>query len=290
MSTEKKVGFFAAMPKSVYSPEFYSMIPGRSFWKAFWYFVGVTFLISILFILTFTAPLLSNKAAITDGVDKILEIYPEELVFTIEDGKASVNVAEPYIITLPEFTEETGSVENFPVNLVVIDTQTPFSVEQMREYETLLWITSDSLISMDGQDSVTVNTLSEFPNVTIDKELVDTSLLAGWDAIKRMLPVILIFMAVVMMVVFVVGRLFYVLILSVLILILTQIMGIEDLSFGGTYKIGLHAITLAMLVDVVVMGTTRWTGFNGFSFMFTVITLIVVGVNLKKAQTAKLIK
>ena len=74
-------------------------------------------------------------------------------------------------------------------------------------------------------------------------------------------------------------RLFYLLLFAVIILLLAKVFK-WTLTYGQSYKVGLHAMTLGLLVEVVLNFTKSWIHFSGFSFMFSLITIAVIIINL----------
>ncbi|MBI3485881.1 DUF1189 family protein [Candidatus Daviesbacteria bacterium] len=59
------------------------------------------------------------------------------------------------------------------------------------------------------------------------------------------------------------------------------------LKYKQAYIISLHAITLSLIVELILMLVRGFSGYIGFPFMFTIITLLVVAINLFLDKTAK---
>lgn len=300
-------GFFKSIPASIYSPEFYAGIPQRSFWKGFWYLVGFTFIMMILWAAYFVAvPYMTHRDEINQTVDRIVHFYPEELVITIQDGKASTNVDEPYMLkfgdifptenwnqTFKEGFEEGlaqegefGDLDDF--NLAVIDTKTPFSMEQFREYQTLVWLTEDALYVISENQGAEGIPL-EGDNIVITKQLVDEGMETILVQVKSVIPVLAVFMLIFAFILVVIGRMLYLLLFSLFLFIAYSIMNLPY-DYGAAYKMGIYAITLPTLVSMALFMTQPFTGFGGFPFLFTILGLLIAVINLDKAKKMGLIK
>lgn len=286
-------GFFASIPASIYSPAFYAGVPQRSFWKGFWYLVRVSLILLLLGSIALLVPVWNNRVAIEDGIKKALNVYPEELVITLQNGQVSTNVEEPYFISidqiLPEkIASELESADGLGKNAVVIDTKTPFSEAQFAAYSTITWLGADAVyVAKDG--GVEITSLAEAPDTVIDKIMMDGLIndLAG--KIKTLIPAFAVISFIVVFVFVVVIHLIYLLFLSLLVLLMSTIMKFS-LDYGASYKVALYGITLSLVYKTLVMTTSGFTGFNGFFMDFTLIALIVVALNLQKAKEQKLLK
>src|SRR3989338_6675393 len=93
MSKPAAYGFFASLTNSVYSPSFYAALPQKTFWSSVWYLTRVTLLIK-------------NWDSIDQTVVNALNVYPEDLVLTFQDGQMTSNQAEPYFIETQEVLPE----------------------------------------------------------------------------------------------------------------------------------------------------------------------------------------
>ena len=93
--------FFEDIKSSFYNPAFYSSIPAKNTGNAVVFLLGVSALSA--FALVIYVSILGVTAFSKFSVDDVIaKNYPESLVVTVKDGKASVNQPEPYIIPLEE--------------------------------------------------------------------------------------------------------------------------------------------------------------------------------------------
>lgn len=269
--------------QSIYSPEFYKEIPKRTFWASLKYFFLLVFLLTIVQATISIVPTIGTaKDAITTFISSAVDTYPRELVITIKDGQASSNVKEPYFILLPEVLGDKGDIGAFE-NILVIDTQTPFSASKMNEYQTWGWLTKDSFFYYDD-DNLEIADLSNVSDFTLDRRFIDSIVIKLMPYLSWVEPIIavVIFLVVYSSYSF---RLLYLLFFALLLLIIAKVMKF-DLTYGDSYKIGLHAVTAGFLIQFL-LAVTGLHQFISFPFMFTLITLGVVLYNLSKTRNTK---
>lgn len=197
-------------------------------------------------------------------VDQMVNAYPAELEIKVQNGKVTSNVQEPYFIPLSE--NENRSI--------VVDTKTPFSATQFNQYKTTVWIAKDAVF-IRGSNGVEIKTydLSQMPGLTVNKALVNSIVakISPWLNLITPLAIAGILLGFYLVHT---SRLIYLLFLALLILLLTKLLK-KPLSYSRSYKVGLYAVTLGFLAELIF----EWIGFSGFPFMFTLISLSVVLVN-----------
>lgn len=293
-------GFFKSIPSSVYSPSFYAGIAGRSFWKGFWYLAGVTTLLMIIWsIFVVLLPYLANKDKIETTMKEFLNFYPEELVITIQDGKASTNVEEPYFVPmsdvipsdqwLEEMSEEEIAFED--MNLAVIDTKTPFSTEQFLEYKTIIWLTEDTVyVPGDREGSFESFPLSALEqDIVVDKALADQGLQILLDKVMQIVPLLIVPMFIFVFIGLMIYRMTYLLIYALAQLIIFSIMKLPY-DYAAAYKMGFYSITLSSVVTLLLAIQPWFPHLNGFFLMPTILSLLVATINLDRAKKDGLIK
>lgn len=69
------------------------------------------------------------------------DVFPDELVVSMEQGKFSTNVSEPYVIPMPDAWRTSQDV---PENLVVINTKKPIETSDFVQTETMIIISETS--------------------------------------------------------------------------------------------------------------------------------------------------
>lgn len=273
------MGFLNTLKSSIYDPEFYKRIPTIGLGTAVGYFFLLIFIFTVLNSAIMANDLMRKapeelKKVITETVSA----YPADLVVEINKGKVSTNAQEPFFVPFPEGeTEVDGQEVN---NLLVIDTKTPYSASQFEQYKTLVWVTEDSVFYQDDNEfSQRSISLAEAENFKVDKESINywVSQINPW--LVYVGPALLTIVTIGMFIGFS-FNLVYFLFLAVFIFFLSSIFK-WGLKYGDAYKTAIYSSTLSFLVDLIIFNTGLYTGFFGFPFMFTLISLCVTTINFQ---------
>lgn len=271
------MNFFEKVKDSIYSPEFYSEVPKQSFGTALKYFFLLILLVSVLSSINPIWQFLTvGQKEIEKFTAKATNIYPSDLSIKIQNGKLSTNAKEPYIIPMSEEGSNTEGIKN----LVVIDTKTPFTVAQFNKYQTIAWVTGDSIMVKDENKSqFRAIDLTQIENFTLNKQAVNSFIDKATPFIKLVVPIVIAGILVGLYIAHI-FLLFYLLFVAVLIWALLKIIR-KPLSYGEAYKVGMYAITLELLLGVA-MG---FFDLHGFPFMSLIVTLLVVLFNFQAAPS-----
>lgn len=268
------MSFIQKIKLAIYSPLFYSEITRKSWKNAFGYFFLLILLLSAFQSLFLLKPIFIDLPNQISGLVKsTVSNYPSELEVKIENGKVSSNVKEPFFILIPDSKD----------NLVVIDTKTPYSAQKFNEYNTITWVGRDTLFYQGNtEDEIRTMEMSKVGNLTINRSFVSdmADKITPW--IKWIGPIIFIFALLGLYLSFT-FRLIYLLFLALLIMFVARL-STKKLTYLESYKTGIYAITLGMIVDAIIISTRNITNFPGFPFMSTLITLGVVYINLNSSK------
>ena len=261
--------------RSIYSPTFYAGVAELAFRRALWYFLALILPLALIRAAPFAVGVFTElNPGLESWARDAVHAYPRELELRIRNGQVSTNVDEPYFIPSSERSGKS--------NLVVIDTRTPFSAAQYQRYDTYVWLTRDALIIREGErQQMRIIELSQLDDLTINRRQVTEwmALITPWLAVVG--PVLVILAVPALYVAYLV-RLLYLLLAALPILLIAKLVRFP-LTYGQSYKVGLFAMTGALLVELAVGLSESWLGFRGFPFMFTILTCIVAGVNLYRA-------
>lgn len=267
------MNFFSLIKKSIYEPEFYAQISKSSTGKAIGYFSLLILLITLLqtvvpgWLLTTTA-----EKGVRQFVNNALNEYPADLRVRITNGVVSTNVTEPYIIPLDNSAPEDNPEIK---NLIVIDTTTPFSASQFNNYQTIAWLTKDSIFVRDNNGQFRTIDLSKVSHFVLDKAVL-VKLVQKIDPWFKFIAPVGIFFIILGIYIGCLFRLVYAFFLALCIFFLTKLMK-KSQTYGNSYRIALYAMTLGLFVETIL----GWTNISGFPFMFTLIALVIVFINLK---------
>ena len=272
------ISFFRKIWWSIYSPEFYSQVLTKGRGKAFGYFF---ILISILTLISAVPPIYGLATGFQPEIKKILSQasskYPTELEVKIKNGTVTTNVSEPYFIQSPSNNKQK---ENY--NLAVIDTTTPFSVTQFDNYKSYVWISKDAIYTKSQGNELKVYSLSKVEDLTVNKKMIDSlySKITPWLVV--VVPILSVFLIIGLFIGYT-FRLVYLFFLALCIFLLAKVLK-RQLSYGDSYTIGIYAMTLSLLIGIVQFYIRELH----IPFLFTIVALVVVAINLRTIPTKKL--
>ena len=200
-------------------------------------------------------------------------------------GEVSVNVTEPYFISLKSAEEVfskdkvLGAVYPSLENLLVIDTRA--NIEDIHKYKSVALLTKNYLVVIkDDRDRIESYSLSQVDNVTITKDTVSnlTNKIAPY--LNFFLPAAAISVFVGMFVFIPFGNLVYLIFFSLVLLVVAKIFSVS-LKFAKAYQLGLHLIIL----PTTFLGILSLFGVRpDFPFLKTIAMLIFALVVFKKLK------
>ena len=262
------MNFLRTIKNSIYSPGVYATVLTKSFKSSLGYFLLLVLLLTVIRVITLISPLLRDTPKVLqEFAGNVIDCYPENLEIKITNGQVTTNIEEPYFMT-----DCKGAY------LAVIDTKTPFSSDKFEAYKVAAWITKDSVVYKKSDVETTTYSLTQIKDFKLNQQLLNSYYGIISPYVKFIGPILLIFAFIGLFLAYD-FRLIYLLLLSSIIWLLSKIFK-QALTYGQAYKVGLHAITLGLIVELIVSLTNRWTNFHGFQFMVSILTLGVVSLNL----------
>lgn len=270
------MNFLNKVKSSIYSPEFYLSIRKKTTGEAFKYFLGLAAILALIQAFISIPIAFSIQKELPGLSSKLVSYYPEQLVVKVKNGKASTNVKEPYYIKMPE---SGGGY----ANLLVIDTKTGYSAEQFGKYSAAAWLTKDTLF-VKGENGLRALELTKIQDLTINKTFVSNIVSKVSPFFKLIFPLmfILVFLALILFFIF---RLVQLLFIAIGIYLVGRALNL-GFSYKESYKIGLFAITLPLILDLILTFSKGVLSFSGIPFFFTIVTLFVVSINYLSAKKA----
>jgi hypothetical protein len=274
--------FFRLIARSIWSPAHYRAMPRKGFGGALGYFLTLALCLTLIRTLAGAV----NLAPLTsDGLQPVVTglaaQFPRDLVITIQGGKVETNARQPFAIPLTDTTgmRTPGEIQN----LLVIDTRTPYSAERFRGFRSLAWLSADTLYLRDEAGTrIRAIDLSQYDGVRLDRPTVDGLVRQLLPWLNWLLPLAIAGMLLGFFILYIV-RLVYVALLALLIWLGARLISLPW-GFGSAYKAGLFGMTLALLLETLVSVSAQWTGIRGFPFMFTLVTVLALLVNLTAAR------
>ncbi len=253
--------FLETIKLSLTSRAFYQRVLSGTEPMGFKYFFWLTVLFSIVIACTFipiTYSIVSPKVH-----EKIVNTIPTDLEAQVKEGKVSINQPEPYVVTNKwrnDFDSNTmqkcGSdakcfeQHKDPKNIVVIDTKTPFSLEQMAEYDTVVLIKEDSIVTRKANGNVEIIKNPTNFNFTFNRDWVQNKITAfSW--IGYVIPFAVFVFGITFGFAFMlVAYLVWALIAWLLLYLFT---GKKALAFKRAYSVTLYSTTLFFALECISM-------------------------------------
>ena len=273
--------FFSTIGRSVYGPEMYQELLGKPFSFSLKHYIKFALLVSFIITVVIAVkamPLFG--AALGNFSDKLVEFYPADLVIEIKNGQVLTNKPEPYFIPLPsgEKYEKNGATFN---NLVLVYTKQPFALTTFQNYHAVAWVMKDSVaIFKNANNTAQIIPLKGVPDMTFNQEYI-RSLGSKINPIAKILPFIIVPFIFIAGLFYFAFQMIYLLIGSLLVWLLLTITK-RKVGYGKAYQIGLHAMTLGILISAlnILLGIDL----KIIPLQFTILLLIMVGINFAGAQ------
>ncbi len=271
--------FIQTIKDSIYGPEFYKKLvvgsmPFGSSVRYLLKLLAVATVVSWVMLTSIAGSFLYFGAKVVGP--ELVNQYPAELEVVIKNGEVTTNVASPYKISMlaDKIKAEDKQVID---NVVVIDTVNEPTYEKFNEYKTLALIAKKTVWYKDEGGQVTIVSLDKFPNMTINKTLVDVWYPKVSMFLKGAFGVFILVLFPIIFAGLIVYYLIYLLLAALLVFGLLKILKVS-VNYSRAYQIAIHAATLTIVVGAVAF----FLPMAKFPFLGTLILLAVVGMNLKK--------
>ncbi|HTY39743.1 MAG TPA: DUF1189 family protein, partial [Candidatus Paceibacterota bacterium] len=196
--------------------------------------------------------------------------FPSNLTITIKDGQASTNVSEPYSMPFPDkLRPPADSKQKAPANLLVIDTQSDSSPSKFSSYDTFILLTKDH-VAYGTPDRMTVEQLKTFPDTKIDKQGLQDFANQLSEFAKWLAPIVVI--ASFLLYCFLFAWNFLYALFGALVVLIIGRFRKTNYRYGEAYRIALHAMTLGVLVNIILLPFA----FSGGTGVLSVVAFIAV--------------
>lgn len=236
------MNIFTKIKNSIYNKEYYkSTVLTESFGESIKYVIQVALVFALFasVFFAFLTPKILNS--IKEMVSSVVVDYPEDLVVSIKNGKASVNRPEPYFVKVRKSFMGDGSIEN----MMVINTTESFDSLKFKEYKTFSLLTKNEIVVIEESGEIKILPLSNFGNIEISKSWI----IEKQDWLFKSLPWFMVGMFFLLYI----GIFFLEFIVAMVTLLLYALMvwlilKIKkiDVSYGRAYQVAAHAGTIIM--------------------------------------------
>ena len=237
---------------SLTSQKYYQHIVETRFSFSLKYFAVLALIASLI---TFSSTVKPITRDLSEGIGAlettVLSAYPKDLIITLKSGELSINQPEPYIFVMPkDFAaepEDAEPVAKTPSNFLVFDSNG--TLNDLEKYDTLILVNKTNIL-VQSNNKVEVYPLKDYPDGELTAETL-RSLATEIRPFLKAIPYIVLGFALLGTVLYYFGfRLAYLLIVSLLLMAFGALRGLK-LSFSKYYQVGLHAITLPLIVEVL---------------------------------------
>ncbi len=196
-------------------------------------------------------PLLTDfKETLNSLSASMLELYPEDLIINIKEGKISINQPEPYYFKMPGELEEYSTTENeeeYPENLIVFDSMG--TLDDLDIYKTIVLV-NDKNILIKESNSIEVYPLKDAPDTEVTKEKFAEGV-STLDKFIKVLPYIVLVMVVIISLVYYFGfRLVYLFPVAFILHLIGKSRN-QKYEFKQYYMIAIHAMTMPLVFEVI---------------------------------------
>ena len=286
------MNIFIKIKNSIYNPKYYSEVSEKPFSYSFKYYLFFALLFALAFTIVATIRFIPMVNLLYEQAPKISNYFPQELTINIKDGKVSTNVPEPYFIEMPQDLKNNTRLNSADIkvngsniqtdtasmdNLVVIDTKDKFDIDTFNSYKTFMLVTSDSIVYMNKNNQISINSLSGVKDFTLNREVVSELI----NKVKPFLVLIYPFIFVggyVFGFIAVLAEMIYLLFGALLIWLVANIKGIK-MGYKKSYQLGMHLITSVIIITSIVNIIPSKTI---IPFLFTILLILSAVLNLKK--------
>lgn len=281
--------FFTNLADSVYNPGFYATMRERRGVSAVAHLLLVALLCAGLYTILIFPSLQIVRDSIISVPERARALYPEGMVFVVHKGEASVmGLEEP--ISIPIFAGDKGgfdvSAVDADVNVqglqasdvaeknFIIDTLTPFSIEELRNRNGFAWAAKDGVYSIDEKGEIKGFAYGKDTNFTLSKTVIDTAISTVVPYYGMVLPIMVCLVLLAMVIGIWIGYLFFALIMAILVKIYYYFFLQNPIPYSQAYKTSIFAMTLPIL------GFTVLSVYDlSVRFAFTAATLVIVIAN-----------
>ncbi len=273
--------------KSISSFVYYRDVVKARFRFSFAFFALFSFLLGILMSIAISIAIVPDIFTFTSNFQKNARgIYPSNLVIKVKDGKVSTNVSEPFSIPFPlkDVSNKDGLGELANIKyLLTIDTHV--NPETGQNQNALIFVTEKTIIFKDRGSAVRMVPVSDFGDVTIDREHFN-SLVDSLRGFIRWVPLLVILVIVIVLLLLLpLLRLFTIVLLSLPLALSARLMGLK-LSFAKVVQIGLHALTLPTLLQMFLLGFGVQVPIPFFNSILYLLYSLVILSSLRDSPSA----
>ena len=267
--------FWYVLKNSVISPKYYNDIVKASLKFSIKYFLMLSVFASIIYSLYASIEIVPQITSTIEAMTiQIKENFPDDLIINFKDGSWEANKPEPIIIPAPSIPNEENKY--LPDNLIVFDKNG--TIDSLGSYNTYILVNGENILYGSGgyetdPQKVSIQPLKNIPNITLDKNTVNSRLESMNKLIKTSPYVMPIFIFLYTFILnYIGGALFYALLIA-LLLQLIAFFAKRKLDYKKACQISIHAMTAPIILQLAA-------SFFPQASMYTIIWFIILSIAL----------
>lgn len=262
----------------------YQTVRDTSLGKVFKYYlftalvIGVIFSLSAMFVITGKA-----RMGIQQASQQLTTIYPDDLVLNFEQTGLSINKDEPFVIP-------NNINAELPKNLVTFDTSNSFTIQDLKDSESLIVATKDSFFTKKissqpnidlGYENYTYKEMG-IGIISVTKEVYQTSLKAFTNIVVRALPFLISFGSLFVVLMFFFFNIVISLLFAFVVILVSMLKGWQ-FSYQDAYKFTLFTTIVALILGSFL--STIGLNIPMMNFLILVIlTIVLIPKNKKEPE------
>lgn len=277
-ATPSKKSFFTSVLSFFYNPAAYQTVAKQSFSKAFDQLLILMTLVSFTLIIVAGVGLWKLRETVQNELPKFEGSLPDDISVSIHDGIFESNLPQPYFIPQEPFTNHDSVKGTTPTYLFTIDTQTPFSLEQMEEYNSIVWLTKDRVYVSQSNGDLQYFAYPEKLDQAFDKTDLQNLPRLAWTVAKFPLMFGAIFFFIGMVFATALGIMIYLAFVSFVWFFLSLLFGAKK-EFATCYKLSISALRPTLFVFGLLALLFAVTPLEMPNFVITVLLIFFLAVN-----------
>lgn len=262
----------------------YQTVRDTSLGKVFKYYlftalvIGVIFSLSAMFVITGKA-----RMGIQQASQQLTTIYPDDLVLNFEQTGLSINKDEPFVIP-------NNINAELPKNLVTFDTSNSFTIQDLKDSESLIVATKDSFFAKKissqpnidlGYENYTYKEMG-IGIISVTKEVYQTSLKAFTNIVVKALPFLISFGSLFVVLMFFFFNIVISLLFAFVVILVSMLKGWQ-FSYQDAYKFTLFTTIVALILGSFL--STIGLNIPMMNFLILVIlTIVLIPKNKKEPE------
>ncbi len=269
------MSIFKEIQDSIYNVAYYEKVLTEKLSSSFVYFISLSLMVALFVSTVVSFRLLPIvRTALDNFGPELVSRFPENLVVTIKAGQISTNTEEPAVIPLTLGSSTPG----LPQNFLVIDPKNPFDEARFKTANTLLYATKDTIYVANEKGGIEDSeSLKDIPDAVINRAQV-VSWIGEATPLLAWVPFLIV------------GGIFFVSLWFSAMLALGLLLGAlfimaigrlrgRKFSYKQSYQIGLHAMTLGILVNLVFVALPILPAIFFSQIILTLLTLLAIWMN-----------